>query len=152
VRLVALAAVVSVAGVVAAGSPAQTAKAGSIHTFRTPSGNIVCASWGYVISGRPSFGVECGIRSGLVGARPSTTCGPGDPSVSRVQLAARGRATRVLCAGDPGPFLYVAAPILRYGRTWHRAGISCASARTGLTCRNRTGHGFFLSRERWRLF
>jgi hypothetical protein len=43
--------------------------------------------------------------------------------------------------------------VLGYGRTI-RFGrrIACTARRSGLTCRNRDGHGFFLSRERVRLF
>jgi hypothetical protein len=61
----------------------------------------------------------------------------------------------VLCAGDPGPLLPqidAAAKVLAYGTTIRVGGISCASATTGLTCRNHSRHGFFLSRERWRMF
>ena len=43
-------------------------------------------------------------------------------------------------------------PVLPYGRTLRWSGFACASRRTGLTCRNRSSHGFFLSRERQRLF
>jgi hypothetical protein len=41
---------------------------------------------------------------------------------------------------------------LGYGSTMVSGELRCASARQGLTCRNtRTGAGFFLSRERYRL-
>ena len=43
-------------------------------------------------------------------------------------------------------------PVLRYGRRWRWHGIVCASRRNGLTCSNRSGHGWFLSRERQRIF
>jgi len=43
------------------------------------------------------------------------------------------------------------ARVLDYGTTWSGGGVRCTSAATGLTCRNRSGHGFFLSRERWRV-
>jgi hypothetical protein len=70
-----------------------------------------------------------------------------------VSLTATGRAVPVTCAGDPGPFLVESkATVLAYGRTWSRDGISCTSEATGLTCKNRSAHGFFLSRERWRSF
>ena len=42
------------------------------------------------------------------------------------------------------------AKVLGYGKTWSGGGIRCTSAETGLTCRNKSGHGFFLSREHWR--
>jgi hypothetical protein len=61
----------------------------------------------------------------------------------------------VLCAGDPGPLLPqidAAAKVLAYGSAVRIGGISCTSATAGLSCRNRSGHGFFLSRERWRMF
>jgi hypothetical protein len=38
------------------------------------------------------------------------------------------------------------AKVLRYGSKWSRGGFTCASRRTGLRCRNRSGHGWFLSR------
>jgi hypothetical protein len=44
------------------------------------------------------------------------------------------------------------ARVLAYGKTWAGEGLRCTSAEIGLTCRNRDGHGFFLSRERWRAF
>jgi hypothetical protein len=41
---------------------------------------------------------------------------------------------------------------LAYGTTWHWHGFGCSSQKSGLTCRNPAGHGFFLSRERQRRF
>lgn len=118
--------------------------------FKTPSGNIVC---GYSVSadGR-SASIGCGIKSGLEPA-PRNTCVDMDYSGKSVSLNATGRARPVVCAGDPGPFLVEAkAHVLRYGKSWRRGGITCASRRTGLTCTNRGGHGFFLSRSHWRAF
>jgi hypothetical protein len=43
-------------------------------------------------------------------------------------------------------------PVLAYGRTWRKAGFACTAQRTGLTCRNGSGHGWSLSRERQRIF
>jgi hypothetical protein len=51
-----------------------------------------------------------------------------------------------VCAGDTTSQLVV--PFLGYGRAWRRGGIRCVSRSIGLTCRNRSGHGFFMSRER----
>jgi hypothetical protein len=45
------------------------------------------------------------------------------------------------------------APVLGYGRRLRLGPFTCASRRTGLTCRTRaTGHGFFISRERRKVF
>ena len=99
--------------------------------------------------------MECGIKSGLKPPPRPIHCDAGDPNDKRVSLTATGRAVPVLCAGDPGPFLRrsrrrrACSPT---GRAWSGGGITCTSATTGLTCRNRGGHGFFLSRERWRTF
>ncbi|MGZ8739995.1 MAG: DUF6636 domain-containing protein [Gaiellaceae bacterium] len=43
-------------------------------------------------------------------------------------------------------------PVLRYGRSWTWHGIRCTSRRTGLTCKNPSGHGFVLSRQLQRVF
>jgi uncharacterized protein DUF6636 len=120
--------------------------------FKTPSANIVC---GWSIGGAPpsDASIECGIKSGLKPPPKRVLCTAGDPNDKRVSLTATGRAVPVTCAGDPGPFLVEAkAKVLAYGQTWSAGGISCTSATTGLTCKNRVGHGFFLSRERWRSF
>lgn len=38
---------------------------------------------------------------------------------------------------------------LYYGETWSAPGFSCSSADTGITCRTRAGHGFFISRAKY---
>jgi hypothetical protein len=124
--------------------------AATYGAFKTPSGNIVCG-WG-TAPGSPAS-IECGVKSGLKPPPKPIPCSAGDPTDTRVSLTAAGRAVPVRCAGDPGPFVSEAkASVLGYGQTWSAGGISCSSATTGLTCKNRIGHGFFLSRERWRTF
>ena len=41
---------------------------------------------------------------------------------------------------------------LPYGKTWHQGVFTCTSRANGLTCRNPTGHGLFISRESWRVW
>ena len=121
-------------------------------SFKTPSRNIVC---GYSLDQFGHASMECGIKSGLKPPPPRIHCTAGDPNDKRVGLMDKGRARPVLCAGDPGPLLPVIearAFVLRYGRKTTFGGITCSSATIGLTCRNRAGHGFFLSRQRWRTF
>jgi hypothetical protein len=60
-----------------------------------------------------------------------------------------GRASPI-CAGDS--VFHGRNPVLAYGTTWRKRGFTCRSRFVGLTCRNARGHGFFLSRERWRVF
>jgi Family of unknown function (DUF6636) len=120
--------------------------------FKTPSGNIVC---GYGIAPDGSASTECGIKSGLKPPPRRIHCDAGDPNDKRLSLRDTGRATPVLCAGDPGPLLPqidAKAKVLAYGRSIRFGRITCSSAMTGLTCRNSGRHGFFLSREGWRTF
>ena len=120
--------------------------------FETPSGNILCA---YSV-GQSNSIVGCVIRSGWNPPLPRR--GPGCSRSYFVDLLTTGRVRPggSVCKGedDPeGPYIGIEnAWVLSYGRTWSGVGIRCTSAATGLTCRNQSGHGFFLSRERWRAF
>jgi Family of unknown function (DUF6636) len=68
-------------------------------------------------------------------------------------LTLPGRVSVPLCAGDPGALVGERmASVLGYGKMWSGGGITCRPALAGLTRRNRSGHGFFLSRARWRRF
>jgi hypothetical protein len=60
----------------------------------------------------------------------------------------RGRAASGYVQANPA----TEYPKLGYGRRYTWRGITCVSATTGLTCRNASGHGFFLSRRRQRIF
>ena len=109
--------------------------------FRSPSGNIVCI--------QNEVAVDCELRSTTNGRPPR-------PSSCRFDYGYRYRIYpglprgRRLCTSDAldGTGLRV----LAYGRSWTRAGITCDSRRSGVTCRNRQGHGFFLSKARQRVF
>jgi hypothetical protein len=121
-------------------------------SFKTPSRNIVC---GYGIDQHGRASMECGIKSGLKPPPRRIHCDAGDPSDKRIGLTDTGRAVPVRCAGDPGPLLpqiEAKARVLAYGTKVRIGRITCSSAITGLTCRNSSGHGFFMSRLSWRLF
>jgi uncharacterized protein DUF6636 len=112
-------------------------------SFKSPSGNIVC---GHSARADREAYVACGIKTGLRPA-PRNTCVDLDYSGKRMSLRAAGSAVIDLCAGDPGPFVLAdTAPVLGYGSKWSGGGIVCSSRRTGVTCTNRSGHGFFMSR------
>jgi len=131
-------------------TPPDSLKMGS---FKTPSANIVCAYTIYTGSTAADSSVGCVIKSGLKPAPPRRPCVDGDPARDRVYLGVTGRVDVPPCAGDPGPYVYVdRARVLGYGKSWSAGGLRCTSALAGLTCRNNYGHGFFLSRERWRRF
>jgi len=111
-------------------------------TFRLPSWNIFCAYEHYSFA---PFDLRCEIRSKLrpMPARPKA-CVDAAWGEGYAMLQ-RGRP-HVLCISDT---IYDPnARILRYGATWRGGGFTCQSKVAGLRCRNRSGHGFFLSRAR----
>jgi len=127
-----------VAALVALALPAA-AQSVSFH-FRTPSGNIACF-------GEASF-VRCDIARTSVKPPPKPDSCEFDWG-NAFGLGQRSRGRR-LCVSDS---TFGARRVLRYGQTV-RLGrrLSCTSRRAGLTCRNLAGHGFFLSRDRIRLY
>jgi hypothetical protein len=129
-----------------------TRASGTSGYFETPSTNIVCGF--YVGTAYPQV-LECGVASGLVPPAPKPSgggCNVVGPVTNRVRLGATGR-TYGFCAGDAGVLAEQGrAPALAYGRSWSGGAFRCSSTTTGLTCRNRSGHGFFLSRQSWRSF
>jgi hypothetical protein len=134
-------------------------RAGKVKTggFKTPSGNIVCEYFFNYVGppGTPPRNfIRCGIHSGLKPPPPRRSCGPDLSYVSdRFSLGATGRAAADVCVGDIGPYAVERkARVLGYGKAWSGGGLTCKSAFAGLTCRNRSGRGFFVSRARWRTF
>jgi hypothetical protein len=123
---------------------ATPASARDVFTvFKTPSGNIGCAySW---FSGETPY-LRCDIRSGLV-PRPPKPNGCDLDWGYGYEMRSVGQA-HSFCAGDTA--LDPRARVLAYGSRWSRGGFTCVSRTTGLTCRNRSGHGFLLSRARSR--
>jgi hypothetical protein len=62
-----------------------------------------------------------------------------------VRMTRRGKARLIHVTdtiGDPK------APVLAYGKTKRVGPFTCTSRRSGLSCHNRNGHGFTVSRER----
>jgi hypothetical protein len=148
-RLALLGLLLAAGGVVGgAGASAGLGAANAPAYFETPSGNIACAWFADVDKPSRTF-LRCEITSLL---RPM----PKRPSSCDVDwgyglsLVSTGR-TSVLCAGDMIRRAGRRA-VLAYGTTWLKRGFTCRSESAGLTCRNAAGHGFFLSRERWRRF
>ena len=135
----------------AVAAPAGAMVSGTSGYFETPSKNIVC---GYFTGAGVSTLLECGVASGLVPAapKPHGGCHVVDPAANRVRLSSTG-PTYGFCSGDVGVLaLQGRAAVLSYGSTWHRGPFQCSSATTGLTCKNSSGHGFFLSRQSWRSY
>jgi hypothetical protein len=125
---------------------ASPAAAMDLESFRTPSDNIHCM----LIRDGQAASVECELRS-RNNAR-SALPQPADCDLewgNRFALDAKGRAGMV-CHGDT--LITPDAPVLAYGTSLAWDGITCASSESGLTCKNRKGRGFSLSRAKQRLF
>ena len=105
--------------------------------FMTPSGNIAC-NVGLLGPGtHGSRAIGCAVYS-LTDKRGLATW----------WMKATGPALSGRFQANPA----TEYPKLGYGRRYTWRGITCVSATTGLTCRNASGHGFFLSRRRQRIF
>ena len=126
---------------------AWPAAASTVYLFRTPTGNIGCA-YSVGLDGFAAPTVRCDIRSRLHPEPPPPANCRLDSGDS-IEIFRLGPAT-LACHGDTA--IDPTAPVLAYGHTWRRSGLTCVSQRIGLRCFNRSGHGFFLSRQAWRIF
>ena len=136
-RLVLIGAAVMACGAVAGSAHAKGAV---FVSFLTPSGNIGC---GYS-SGMGPRSLRCDIRSGLKPKPPRpkgcVNLNWGDSYTMNV----RGRAI-VTCHGDTA--IIPGSKVIAYGTAWRRGGFVCRSRTAGLTCKNASHHGWFLSRQ-----
>ncbi len=116
--------------------PASAAAA--VH-FRTPSGNIGC----YV--DRDFIRCDIGRTATKVPPRPASC----ELDWGNAFEMTRTRRPRRICHGDT---VLGGRRVLAYGETLRFGAFACLSRTAGLACRNAGGHGWFLSRERVRLF
>lgn len=111
--------------------------------FLTPSKNISCQF--YTDNGQGML--RCDITN--IDSQPRR---PADCELEyghAFEMSAKGGAGRI-CAGDT--IMDPSLPTLAYGEVWQRAGFTCRSEQTGLTCFNAMQHGFSLARAEQRLF
>ncbi|MFO1462915.1 MAG: DUF6636 domain-containing protein [bacterium] len=119
---------------------AANSSAGDTNGFRTPSKNIHCAVY------------DQNLRCDLLQNDAKLPPRPKDCELDWGNMFAMnltGQAARI-CAGDT-----VAGentPALDYGRTWEYQGFQCRSEMNGLTCTNKSNHGWFLKKAEQRLF
>lgn len=117
---------------------------GIISSFTMPSQNIYCA----LISEEKKL-LRCEIQSRLNPLPPQPYRGYCEFDWGAGFLLPQESKPEILCISDTiGKSNY----ILSYGKTWSNSGFKCVSKRTGLTCNNSNGHGFFLSRNKWNVF
>jgi hypothetical protein len=111
--------------------------------FLTPSKNIVCQF--FTDNGRGVL--RCDVME--MDTRPRR---PADCELDwghAFEMTARGAASRI-CVGDS--VMDSSLPVLAYGEIWQRAGFTCRSEHTGLTCFNAIQHGFSLARAKQEVF
>jgi hypothetical protein len=113
-----------------------------LKTFRSPSANIGCQ-----MSGR---GARCDIRKRDWAPLPRPATCPQQVDYGQgLEVSRFGQATFV-CAGDTAFDPDAAA--LAYGTASEVGGAECISRANGVTCVNRSGHGFFLSVQSYQVF
>ncbi len=117
---------------------AGPAAAKTVHhkLFRSPSGQITCNAVKY--GGK---GIQCS-------AEYLPAIGEFDPYLG---LEPRGK-TRYAQRSDFAGFPNARSRTMRYGDVWKRKGIRCKMEQSGLTCRNRSKHGFHLAKGDIRRF
>jgi hypothetical protein len=115
-----------------------------LHAFQTPSGNIACMADDVDGDGRWELRCDVGERDWRGPSARDCELDSGDA----VGMRPTGRPFWV-CHGDT---ILRSGPVLGYGSTWRVGPFTCASARAGVTCRNRSQHGFTVSRASYRLF
>jgi hypothetical protein len=115
----------------------------AMRGFKTPSGNIHCQiqDWD-----SPSY-LRCDIlkTEGRVPPKPRDCEFDWGQAFSVDQ-----RRAQRMCYSDT--VMDESLQTLPYGSTWRRAGFTCVSEPSGLSCSNRFGRGFQLSRSAQRLF
>jgi hypothetical protein len=126
----------------AAVASAGSARDAKFVAFKTPSGNIGC-----IYSSGPDY-LRCDIRSGLR-PKPPQPQSCGEDYGDSVSMNRAGRP-RLECHGDTA--LDPRARTVAYGTSIVAGPFRCTSRMTGLTCQNASRHGWFLSRESYRLF
>lgn len=137
ILLAAATATLAAAGALAVVPAATPSSSVGWLTFRTPSKRIACAYYAPAL--------RCDVRPTLR-PKPQVRC-----RLDWTGLELRPtEGSRPVCAGDTVDT--GRAPVLRYGVTWARGGMTCASTPAGLRCRNRVGRGFRLAIGAWRLF
>jgi hypothetical protein len=66
-----------------------------------------------------------------------------------LMVTRNGARGRFVCAGDTA---LGSGRVLAFGRSVRRGGLRCTSRESGITCKNRRGHGFRISRQSYRRF
>ncbi|HUK95105.1 MAG TPA: DUF6636 domain-containing protein [Gaiellaceae bacterium] len=121
-------------------SAARQAAVRILPGFRSPTGNIKC----FVVRS-----LYCEIDKASYRQRLQARC---DLDWHGFELNAANRA-RSYCTSNAAYNMGTERPNnakLAYGKSFRHGVFTCLSRVTGVTCRNRTGHGLFVSRQAYR--
>ena len=112
--------------------------------FRSPTGNIHCAMYSW------NGGAEA--RCDVIELTPTYRKAPAGCDLDwGHSFAVDNTGKGVLaCVGDT--VQDPRNPVLPYGQALSLGGISCVSAKTGITCTNAAGHGFSVAKAKQKLF
>ena len=125
-----------------ASSSARQASVRILPGFRSPSGNIKC----FVVRS-----LYCEIDKANYRQRLQASCGL---DWHGFELNAVSRA-KSYCTSNAAYNMGTERPNnakLAYGKSFRHGVFTCLSRITGVTCRNRTGHGLFISRQAYRIW
>jgi hypothetical protein len=118
--------------------------ADDIVQFQSPTGNIHCAI--YTWSGGAEARCDLRALTPTYAKRPAG-CELDWGSAFAVGVTGKGV---LACAGDT--MIDPGNPVLPYGDAVSLGGLSCVSAKTGMTCSNAAGHGFSVAKAKQKLF
>lgn len=119
------------------------------RTFVSPSRATICRIVVPPASEKQKPYIRCDVYGATNTPPPKPASCDSDFGFS-FGMSATGRAGRNCVSdaiADPAK-----AKVLAYGRSVTLGGISCKSNRTGMSCRNKSRHGFTLARERQKIF
>ncbi len=128
--------------IVLLGISAGPAAADNYIAFQSPTGNIHCA-----IHEKAGTEVNCDLRE----YSPSYTLPVGCDGLTIIFSAWDFSLKGGLSCTDAN-LIRSDNAVLPYGEAISLGGISCVSAKTGITCTNASGHGFSVARGRQILF
>ena len=125
--------------VLAASAHAQSGPTG----FQSPSKNITCQYFDYDKQNT----LRCDLSAMETKPRRPADCELDYGGA--FEMNAKGPAARI-CHGDT--VMDPRLPVLGYGAVWQRAGFTCTSEPTGVTCFNAERRGFSLARGKQDIF
>lgn len=121
-----------------------------VKTFKTPSKNIFCM--GYT----PDIGDQRGIaqiRCDIINYSYSDGPKPNDCEFDwghGFAISSKGNKGERICTSDT--ISNDQYKVLNYNQTWRYHQLTCSLNQTGLKCTNQKKHGFFLSKDKFKLF